>query len=44
MTPPAWFKGDLTAWAIEYVRLQWIAAGIDADSHEDVMAVVGTYV
>ena len=42
MTPPAWFKGDLTALAIEFVRLQWIAAGIDTDTHEDVMAVVAT--
>lgn len=39
MTPPRWFNGCLTAWAIEYVRLQWIAAGIDRDSDAEVLEV-----
>ena len=41
MTPPRWFRGCVTAWAIEYVRLQWIAAGIDIDSDDDVLIVAG---
>ena len=32
---------NATERAIRYVIAQWIAAGIDRDSHEDVMAVIG---
>lgn len=41
MTPPRLFKGCLTAWAIQYVIAMWIAAGIDRDSDEEVLAVTG---
>lgn len=32
---------NVTLRAMIYVRLQWIVAGIDRDSDEDVMEVVG---
>ena len=32
---------NATERAIEFVIAQWIVAGIDRDSHEDVMAVIG---
>lgn len=30
--PPAWFKGDVTAWAMFLVCHQWVVSGIDKDS------------
>lgn len=41
MTPPRWFRGCVTAWAIQFVIAQWIVAGIDLDTDEQVLAVSG---
>jgi len=35
------WKANATARAIQYVIAVWIAAGIDRDSDEDVLAVTG---
>lgn len=32
---------NATELAIRFVIAQWIAAGIDRDSHDDVLAVIG---
>lgn len=40
--PPVMPRADpVTARAIEHVRHQWIAAGIDTDAEDDVLRVAG---
>ena len=39
--PPVVPRDTVTARAIELVRHQWIAAGLETDSEEDVLRVAG---